>query len=130
MEVNKSFGYGSDLHVEFSRYLGVQQGDRLELVAPARLVVAPHPGEALLDCALAAEAAHDEKVDTVFQRSSSLLQTIVDAAHQFLTCNDEAFSLHSSDDSKVVAVYDNVETFRFCRLRDCVDDLVVVIAID
>ena len=84
----------------------------------------------MLDCALAAEAAHDEKVDPVVLRSLRLLQALVDAAHQLFICNDEAFPLHSSDDREVFTVYDRVESFRFSRLRDGADDLKVVVAPD
>ena len=84
----------------------------------------------MLDCALGAEAAHDEKVYPVVLRSLGLLQAVVDAAHQFFICNDEAYTFHSSDYSEVITVYLNLEAFRVCRLCYCTDDLAVEVAID
>ena len=120
----------TNFHVEISLCLSIKQFNRLKFVASAWFVVASDSGEALLNCTLAAEATHNEEVDSVSVLPFCRCQTVINPTHQLLLGNNEASPFHVPDKSQVLTVYLDLEASRFCCFPDRIDGLKIVFTPD
>ena len=101
----------------------IHPGNSLECKAAAGLGVAAYTGQALLVSARVAEGVGDEQVDAVnFGMFGSLLQSVVDAAHQRFVGHDQAMAVHVPDAFEIAAVGDDLEApvpRLLSHLEDC-----------
>ena len=82
----------------------------LEDVATTRISVAADTSQSLLESASIAKGTCHKQVDAIFLHALlSLLQAVVDAAHQRFVGHDQAVAVHVSDAGKIFAILNDLK---------------------
>ena len=114
-----SLAYLTNFHVETSLCLRIKQFNRLKFVTFGWFVVASDSGEALLNCTLAAEAAHDEEVDSVSVLPFCCCQAVVNPTHQLLIGDYETSPFHVPDKSQIFTIHFHFQVISLCCFPNC-----------